>query len=128
MGKPNQKTLDHDNDPCIMVIKRGYASGVTVGRLNSIRSFTRFYLKGQPGQVSKEVTVLPRNTKSGAFSRPGDSGSAIVDGKGRLAGLLTGGAGNTEESDCTYLTSIDFLLKRMSEHGLEANLSPSFNA
>jgi hypothetical protein len=49
--KPSPKTLDHDNDPCIMVIKRGYASDLTVGRLNTIRSFTRVYFKGQPGQM-----------------------------------------------------------------------------
>jgi hypothetical protein len=125
MWKPGLTTLNHDNDPCIMVIKRGYASDLTVGRLNTIRSFTRVYFKGQPGQMSKEVAVLPRNFKSGVFSRPGDSGSAVVDGKGRFAGLLTGGAGVTEVSDCTYLTSINFLLKRMSEYGLMANLDPS---
>jgi hypothetical protein len=79
----------------------------------------------QSGQMSKEVTVLPCNSKSGAFSRPGDSGSAVVDGKGRFAGLLVGGAGVTEVFDCTYLTSINFLLKRMLEHGLKANLYPS---
>jgi hypothetical protein len=125
MWKPSLKTLDHDNDPCIMVIKRGYASDLTVGRLNTIRSFTRVYFEGQPSQMSMEIAVLPRNSKSGAFSTPGDSGSAVVDGQGRIAGLLTGGAGTTEASDCTYLTSINFLIKRMSEHGLMANLSPS---
>ncbi|KAG8816620.1 hypothetical protein FRC19_011909 [Serendipita sp. 401] len=137
MWKPSPKTHDHDhdndndNDPCIMVIKRGSASDLTVGRLNTIRSFTRVYFKDQLGQVSKEITVLPRSYKSGAFSKPGDSGSAVVDGKGRIAGLLIGGAGSTEasESDCTYLTSINFLLKRMSEqHGLQADLLPSLKA
>ena len=128
MWKPSPRTLDHDNDPCIMVIKRGSASDLTVGRLNGIRSFTRVYFKDQPGQVSKEVAVLPRNSKSGAFSEPGDSGSAVVDGKGRLAGLLTGGAGASEVSDCTYLTSIQFLLKRMWKYGLKPNLYPSFDA
>ncbi|KAF8337997.1 uncharacterized protein EI90DRAFT_3041264, partial [Cantharellus anzutake] len=123
MWKLGPKTVDHHNDPSIMVIKRGYGSGLTVGRLNTIRSFTRVYFKGQPSQMSKEVAVLPRNSESGAFSKLGDSGSVVVDGKGRFAGLLTGGAGVTEASDCTYLTSINFLLKRMLEHGLKANLS-----
>jgi hypothetical protein len=127
MWKPSPKTLNHENDLCVMVIKRGSASDLTVGRLNNIRSFTRVYFKGLPGQMSKEVAVLPRNSKSGAFSCPGDSGSAVVDGKGRLAGLLTGGAGVTEVFDCTYLTSINFLLKRMLEYGLEANLCPTLN-
>jgi hypothetical protein len=78
--------------------------------------------------MSKEVSILPRNSESGTFSRPGDSGSAVVDGKGRFAGLLTGGAGATDVSDCTYLTSIDFLLKCMLECGLKANLYPSLDA
>ncbi|KAL4077475.1 hypothetical protein J3A83DRAFT_4388852 [Scleroderma citrinum] len=128
MWKPSLRTRDHDNEPCIMVVKRGYASGLTVRRLNTIRSFTRVLIQGQPGQMSKEVTVLPRNTKSGPFSWPGDLGSAVIDGKGRLAGLLTGGAGNTDMFDCTYVTSINFICKRMLRHGLRANLSPSLTA
>ena len=62
MWKPSLKTLDHDNGLCIMVIKRGYTSDFTVGCLNTIRS--RVYFKGQPGQMSKEVAVLPPNSKS----------------------------------------------------------------
>ena len=77
--------------------------------------------------MSKEAAILPRNSKSGAFSRPGDSGSAVIDRKGRFAGLLTGSAGVTEVFDCTYLT-INFLLKLTLEHGLKANLSPWLNA
>jgi hypothetical protein len=78
--------------------------------------------------MSKQIAVLPHNYNSGAFSRPGDSGSVVVDGKGRFTGLLTGGAGVTEKFDCTYITSINFLLERMLEHGLKANLYPSLNA
>ncbi|KAK7045947.1 hypothetical protein VNI00_006942 [Paramarasmius palmivorus] len=129
MWNPNSKNLDHDNDPCIMVLKRGNASDLTVGRLNTVRSFTRVYSNGKPGKVSKELAVLPRNSKSGAFSRRGDSGSVVADSKGRYVGLLTGGAGTkVSDSDCTYLTSINFLVKRMSEHGLEADLFPSLKA
>lgn len=123
MWKPSPRTFDHANDPCIMMVfKRGYAPDLTVGRLNTIRSFTRVYFKGQPGQMSKEVAVLPRNSESGPFSSPGDSGSTVIDGMGRIAGLLTSGAGVTDVSDCTYLTSINFLVKRMLEYGLKANL------
>ncbi|KAL4077479.1 hypothetical protein J3A83DRAFT_4185865 [Scleroderma citrinum] len=125
MWKPSPRTHNHDNKSCIMVIKRGYASGLTIGRLNTIRSFTRAHIQGQPGQMSKEVTILPHNTRSGAFSEPGNSGSAVIDGKGRLAGLLMGGAGVTDMFDCTYITSISFIRKRMLGHSLKANLSPS---
>lgn len=127
MWEPSLKTRDQDNNPCIMVIKSGNTSDLTIGRLNTIRSCCRVYFEGQPGQVSKEVSVLPRNSENSelcASSEPGDSGSAVVDDKGRLAGLLTGGAGDTSIFDCTYLTSINFLPKRILEYGLKANLYP----
>ena len=68
--------------------------------------------------MSKEITVLPRNSESGVFSRPGDSGSAVIDDKGS--------AGNTDESDCAYftvLTSIDFLCKRIGSRCQAVKLS-----
>ncbi|KAI0304089.1 hypothetical protein BC826DRAFT_903028 [Russula brevipes] len=125
MWRSNSKTCDHKNDPVIMVMKRGHASGLTVGRLNTIRSFTRYYFNSE-GMImmSREVAVLPRNSESGPFSEPGDSGSAVIDGKGRLAGLLTSGAGVTDVSDCTYITSANFLCKRLLQQGLKANFHP----
>ena len=125
MAKPDNKTLDHDNDPVIMVIKRGAASGLTVGRLNTIRSVVRYYFNGKLGQSTREVAVYPRNSKSDAFSEPGDSGSVVIDGKGRIAGILTGGAGDTKLSDCTYVTSINFIVQRLQEHGFRPNISPT---
>ncbi|KAF7776688.1 hypothetical protein Agabi119p4_5081 [Agaricus bisporus var. burnettii] len=125
MGRPDGRTLDQDNNPVIMVIKRGGASDLTVGRLNSIRSVIRFYFKGVPGSSTREVAVFPRNSKSGAFSMKGDSGSVVVDGKGRIAGILTGGTGATEVSDCTYVTSINFLVDRLKASGYKPNIFPT---
>jgi hypothetical protein len=113
--KPSERNVDHNNDPCIIVMKRGYASDLTIGCLNSIRSFTRFYSKGQPGQMSKAVTILPRNSNLGAFSKPGDSGSAVIDGKGRLARACSR----------VVLEPVVTSLPSMLEHGLKADLSPS---
>ena len=129
MGKPSSRTIDQQGDPCIMVIQRGYASGLTVGRLNNIRSFRRTYFEGIPGQMSKEVAVFPRDSKAGPFSKCGDSGAAVVDGRGRLAGILMGGTGGgtISISDCTYVTSINFILDRLSHYGLKANLFPSID-
>ncbi|KAI9460356.1 hypothetical protein F5148DRAFT_1286879 [Russula earlei] len=42
-------------------------------------------------KTSKEWAILPYDSKSGQFSDRGDSGSIIVDGLGRIGGLLTGG-------------------------------------
>lgn len=118
--------MDENDDPYIMVIKRGYATGLTVERLNTIRSAVRSYFEDRPPQDSMEVTVLPRD-RSGPFSIHGDSGSAVVDGKGRLVGLLTGGVGLTDATDCTYITSINFILERMLEHGFRADLRPQID-
>ncbi|KAF8874766.1 hypothetical protein CPB84DRAFT_559798 [Gymnopilus junonius] len=124
MFKLNPKTKDHDNDTVIMVLKNGNTSNLTVGRLNTIRALTREYFQGQPGKMSKEVCVLPRNSKSGPFSARGDSGSAVIDGVSRVCGILTGGDGATDVSDCTFVTSINFLLKRLMSFGIDANINP----
>jgi len=70
------------------------------------------------------------NSKSGAFSENGDSGGVIVDGLGRIGGLLTGGAASvdTPSEDITYATPINFLIKRMCGQGLEPNLNPVLTA
>lgn len=126
MRSPPPATKDQDNDPVIMVIKNGNTSGLTVGRLNDIRSVVRRYFKGQDGTMSKEVAVLPRTSKSRAFSAPGDSGSVVVDGKGRVCGILTGGDGATDVSDITFITPINFILARLrSEYGINANIFPT---
>ncbi|KAN0124013.1 hypothetical protein V8E52_002503 [Russula decolorans] len=86
--------LDQNNDPCLMVIKRGNTTGLTVGRANDICSYARNYCGGDKAETSKEWAILPSDSK--AFSDKGDSGSVIVDG------LLTGGAGATPSLDVTY--------------------------
>jgi hypothetical protein len=104
-------TYDQNSEPCIMVLKRGRTTGLTVGRANNIFSYTRNHPGDNDSGVSKEWAILPFDNESGAFSAKGDSGSAVVDGAGRIGGLLTGGAGTTDSSDVTYVTPISFVLK-----------------
>ncbi|KAF8155668.1 hypothetical protein B0H34DRAFT_675818 [Crassisporium funariophilum] len=134
MLESSAETRDQDDGPVIMVMKNGNTSKLTVGRLNTIRSFVRYYFDGKPGEMSKEIAVLPRRSKPGSlcingqkpgpFSAPGDSGSVVVDGVGRICGILTGGDGATDEFDCTFLTSINFLVDRLNEHGFRPNFFP----
>ena len=126
MQKPDPKFVDQHQDPVIMVVKNGANSGVTVGRLNTIASFIRLYFTGKPGDWSREVAVLPRDSKSGPFSHKGDSGSAVVAGDGKLAGLLIGGTGSSGVSDCAYVTSIDAILEGLEASDYKANLCPTF--
>jgi len=119
--KPNFKTnVDYNN---IMVVKHGSASNPTMGRPNTVRASVRTYpIDGQPGKMSKEVCVVPRNPKSGPLSACGDSGSAVIDGIGRVSGIITGGDAATDVSDCMFVTSINFLLKRLKSFGIEGNI------
>ncbi|KAF9018320.1 hypothetical protein BDZ89DRAFT_1044544 [Hymenopellis radicata] len=48
--------------------------------------------------------VYNYDKESGVFSKGGDSGLVIVDGLGRIDGILTAGAGITDEMDITYAT------------------------
>ncbi|PBK83108.1 hypothetical protein ARMGADRAFT_679182 [Armillaria gallica] len=121
--------LDQKDDPCLMVIKCGNTTSLTVGRANDICSYARIYDDDDKAETSKEWAILPLASKSGAFSEKGDSGSVIVDGLGRIGGLLTGGAGTMASLDITYATPISFLLKRMQDNGLhELNINPVLTA
>jgi hypothetical protein len=60
--------LDENNDPCLMVIKHGNTSGLTVGRANNIYSYVRNYYDGANVKTSKEWAISPFDSKSGAFS------------------------------------------------------------
>ncbi|KAH9933544.1 hypothetical protein B0H21DRAFT_825804 [Amylocystis lapponica] len=112
--------LDHDSEPCLIVIKSGNATGVTIGRATGIFSFVRV---DDTGEESKEWAIYNYDENSGVFSAPGDSGSIVVDGRGRIGGLLTGGAGKTETSDVTYVTPMFWLWPRIKEHFPNAHLN-----
>lgn len=114
-------TLDEDNIPSIMVIKCGVATGVTVGRANNILSWTRHYHRDKPGKKSKEWIIFPSDSSgvSGPFADHGDSGAVVVDGRGRIGGLLTGGAHGTNTfPDYACVTPIDFILGSMKDNGI----------
>jgi len=120
------QTVDQDGEKCIMVLKNGSKTNLTFGRANNIFSYTRYHFENSPGIISKEWAILPADSKSGPFSAPGDSGSVIVDGSGRIGGLLTSGGGATETSDITYATPISFILERLGAFGFKANFNLPF--
>ncbi|KAH9053062.1 hypothetical protein EDB87DRAFT_1676932 [Lactarius vividus] len=101
---------DRDNKPCIIVLKRGRTTGLTVGRANNVFSCTRKYFGDNNTGISKDWVVLPfdnsHRNRSGDFSAKGDSGSVVVDGAGGIGGLITGGAGKADRVDFTYVTPI----------------------
>jgi len=124
MRNPDPENVDSRGEPTTMVLKRGSATRLTVGCLNNIRSILRKPFETLAGEYSMEVAVLPRTSESGAFSDGGDSGAAVVDGKGAVVGILTGGGGSSEVFDRTYVSHISFLLKCLEKYGYHANIFP----
>ena len=124
--------LDHQR---LVVLKYGGATNLTIGRANNFASYARYYFKDDKGNVfsgtSKEWPILPyydssRRERFSSFSEPGDSGSVIVDDRGRIGGLLTGGAGDERDFDIAYATPIGFLLERMQANGLSFDTNLPF--
>jgi hypothetical protein len=118
--------VDQDGEACIYVIKNGLTTGVTIGRTTGIFSHVREYFPNQTSRTSIEWSILPYDHDSGVFSADGDSGSVIVDSRGRYGGLLTGGAGKRVSSDITYATPIWWLLADIKANGFpNAHLNPT---
>ncbi|KAH8981224.1 hypothetical protein EDB86DRAFT_447202 [Lactarius hatsudake] len=123
---------DRNNKPCIIVLKRGKTSGLTVGCANNVFSYARKYLGDNNIGISKEWAVLPFDAWTGGshdfsakdFSAKGDSGSVVVDGAGRIGGLITCGAGKTDSIDVTYVTPIGFILKTIRNNKSLARCYP----
>ncbi|KAI0027327.1 hypothetical protein K488DRAFT_61930, partial [Vararia minispora EC-137] len=114
--------LDHDNEACLLVIKKRNATDITIGRATGTFSFVR---DDVTSQESMEWTIYNYDRKSGVLSVPGDSGSIIVDGLGRIGGFLTGGTGRTETSYVTYATPMRWLWPRIKQHFPYTHLYPT---
>ncbi|TFK63246.1 hypothetical protein BDN72DRAFT_964022 [Pluteus cervinus] len=122
MRKPTM--YDQNDERCIMVIKRGRSTGLTVGRANNLFSYTRRFLGGKCLGISKEWAILPFDQKSRSFSDLGDSGSVVVDGAGRIGGLINGGCGSVYGIDITYVTPISFVLDTIRSNESFFNAQP----
>ncbi|KAF8259310.1 hypothetical protein EI94DRAFT_1813513 [Lactarius quietus] len=99
----NPTRLDANGENCLIVVKSGNTTGLTVGRATGIKSFVREY-DDHDGihSTSMELAIYSCSYKDGAFSAPGDSGSVIADPNGRIVGIITGGAGRANSIDVTY--------------------------
>ena len=125
-------------DESILVMKRGSGSEFTIGCASSMMSFVREYPTDQPTTPSSSHMhpARPRTYKywpilrdfeapNDHFSFPGDSGSVVVDGEGRMGGMIVGGAvgkgdwgtpwPNVLGVDITYVLPMDILLESIRE-------------
>ena len=109
---------DSDHEPPLLVVKRGNATGTTLGHANGIFSIVRHYFSDMSiNQTSMEWGIIKYDSKADVFSEPSDSGSIIADIRGRIGGMLTGGSGKTKSSEMTYATPFWWLLKRIRASG-----------
>ncbi|THH28675.1 hypothetical protein EUX98_g5521 [Antrodiella citrinella] len=119
INNPNSKNIEGER--IRRVIKRGTTTLTTVGTLSKFMSHVRKYsLYGHMDSI--EVAILPHDNDSGPFSRGGDSGSLVVDARRRFAALLTGGTGNTDSSDITYATLMEWVWVVIKDEYEGANL------
>jgi hypothetical protein len=116
--------LDENGEECLIVVKNGTTTGVTLGRATSIESFVREYKDYAIHSTSMQVAVYPYSHKDRAFSAPGDSGSLVGDANSRIVGMLTGGAGQTDSTDVTYVSPYYFLDERIKKAFPKSYLYP----
>jgi hypothetical protein len=107
--------LDANGEECLIVIKNGRSTGVTIGRGTGMESFVREYHDHGIKSTSMEIAIHSYSHKDGAFSAPGDSGSIVVDGLGRIVGLLTGGTGTADSTDVSYVTPYFWVEERIKK-------------
>ena len=74
----------------LLVRKSGRTTGVTEGIIRSVQ-FDVFNVVYEQGTVRMDDVMVIEGVR-GSFSRPGDSGSAIVDPQGNVVGLLFAGS------------------------------------
>ena len=107
------------NKPDFLVLKDGAATGLTVGCLTGMESF----VCNSAGRESVELAVynFSFKDKPRVFSAEGDSGSLIIDGLGRMVGLLHAGTGRRGDVDISYATPMYWLWPRIKERYKDAD-------
>lgn len=111
-------TVGENDRLCLVVIKNGPTTGLTIGHAVGIGSFTRRSLQDIDEEFTSMELAIYSCDKECAFSDPGDSGSIVADAKGRVVGLLTSGSGSPKAStDVSYATPFDWILnERIKKH------------
>ena len=92
--------FDNNGNPCLIVMKDGNATDLTVGRYAGLE----VYLCDDLGAESVELAIYNYSMQSGSFSDKGDSGSLIFDGEGHMVGILHSGMLNGKSNHVTFAT------------------------
>jgi hypothetical protein len=101
--------FDSHNEPCLIVMKDGNTTDLTVGRYAGLEA----YLCDELGVQSRKLAIYNYNKQSGDFSAKGDSGSLIFDGMGNMVGILHSGMLNGASSHVTYATPAYWVVQKI---------------
>jgi hypothetical protein len=134
MADLRKSTLNAQDKPCFFVFKNGGRTGMTIGKVNNVSSYTRTLFQDQYHE-SREWPVVPLKTDKDWFARPfskkGDSGSCVFDVLSRFCGMITGGSGDEQveidSPDVTYITPMPFVMDvlRATELFRNTDLNPT---
>ena len=101
--------FDSNGEPCLIVMKNGNATDLTVGCYASLEA----YLCDDLGVESIELAIYNYDKKSGSFSAKGDSGSLIFDGEGRMVGIIHSGMPKGGNNHVTFATPAWWALEQL---------------
>ncbi|KAG6818780.1 hypothetical protein H0H93_001823 [Arthromyces matolae] len=118
------KELDDKGEPCLTFMKNGGATSGTIGRASALESIVREEYGGVKC-ISRHLAIYRYDSKDGPFSAVGDSGAVVVDGSGRIAGMITGGSGKADEFDVTYATPFWWLEQQIKQAFPDCFLYPA---
>ncbi|PIL26649.1 hypothetical protein GSI_11274 [Ganoderma sinense ZZ0214-1] len=103
-------TCDSAGAPCIVVMKDGNASDLTVGRCAGLEAYTC----DASGTVEAvEIAVFNYAPLSGSFSERGDSGALVFDGRGRMVGIVHSGLASGGNNHVTYATPAWWVIEQL---------------
>ena len=105
----NPHGFDGNGEPCLIVMKYGNTTDLTVGRYTGLEA----YLCDELGQESTELAIYNYDRESGPFSAKGDSGSLIFDGLGRMVGILHSGMLRGATSHVTFATPAWWAIEKL---------------
>jgi len=89
---------DSNGEPCLIVMKDGNTTDLTVGRYVGLEAYTCDEFDNE----TTELAIYNYNKQSGPFSAKGDSGSAVFTGDGRLVGILHSGMSKGISTHVTF--------------------------
>ena len=107
----NPDGFDGNGEPCLIVMKYGNTTDLTVGRYTGLEA----YLSNELGQESTELAIYNYDLESGPFSAKGDSGSLIFDGMGRMVGILHSGMLKGTTSHVTFATPAWWAVEKLKD-------------